>query len=255
MNDQTSLESRESYFARSQSWAADREKTATLSRRAAWLIAGIAAGIAMLEAVALAMLVPLKSVVPYTVLVDRHTGYVEVLKGAGPDTIAADAALTQALLAQYVIAREGFDISSLRADYRKVALWSADRARSDYLSVMQPSSPSNPLRRYARTALVSVRVKSVSPLGPNLSMVRFDTERRDQGAAATSIQPWAAVLRYRFIGAPMALEDRLINPLGFQVVHYRRDQEALSPELPSLTASVAEPRSASTPPFAEVRRQ
>ena len=37
---------------------------------------------------------------------------------------------------------------------------------------------------------------------------------------------WAAQIRYRYSGEPMSLEDRLANPLGFQVIEYRRDQEA-----------------------------
>jgi type IV secretion system protein VirB8 len=35
------------------------------------------------------------------------------------------------------------------------------------------------------------------------------------------------VIRYRFSGEPMTREDRFVNPLGFQVLHYRRDAEAL----------------------------
>lgn len=226
---QAPSEDRADYYARAASWADERDAGLRLSRRVAWLIAGVAAGIAMLEAVALALLVPLKTVVPYTLLVDRNTGYVQVLKGSGADTIVTDQALTQSLLAQYVIAREGFDIASLSADYQKVALWSAERARSDYLTLMPASNPASPIRRLPRTTVVGVRVKSVSPIAPNTALVRFDTERRDQGEVNGQREPWVAVIRYRFSGAPMALEDRLINPLGFQIIHYRRDQEAPPP--------------------------
>lgn len=221
---------RADYYARAASWAEERDAGLRLSRRIAWLVAGIAAGIAMLEAVALALLVPLKTVVPYTLLVDRQTGYVQMLKGGSADPLVADQALTQSLLAQYVIAREGFDIASVRADYRKVALWSADRARSDYLTMMPAANPASPFQRLPRTSVVAVHVKSVSPIGPNTALVRFDTEQRDQGQVQGPRAPWAAVVRYRFSGAPMALEERLINPLGFQVVHYRRDQEAPAPD-------------------------
>ena len=45
-------------------------------------------------------------------------------------------ALTQSLLAQYVVARETFDINGLQNQYRKVALWSGDQAKRDYLAQM-----------------------------------------------------------------------------------------------------------------------
>lgn len=220
------IDTKQDYYARAATWAEDRDRGLQRAQRIAWLIAGVAAAVACLEAVALALLVPLKTVVPYTFLVDRHTGYVQVLKGTGPDSLVADQALTNALLAQYVIAREGFDIATLRTDYRKVALWSADTARSSYLAAVQTTNPESPLNRLPRTTLLNTRVKSVSPLAPGTALVRFDVLRSDQGQSAGVTDSWAAVVRYRFAGSPMSFEDRIINPLGFQVTGYRKDQEA-----------------------------
>lgn len=214
------------YYARASSWAEDRDRGRRRARDIAWLVAGIAVAIASLEAVALALLMPLKTIVPYTFLVDRHTGYVQVLKGNGPDRLTADEALTHALLAQYVIAREGFDIATLRGDYRKVALWSAGKARSSYFAAWEAANPDSPLQRLPRTTLLTVRVKSVSPLAPGAALVRFDVQRLDQGQPAGDTGLWAAVIRYRFVGGPAAFEDRIVNPLGFQVTDYRKDQEA-----------------------------
>jgi len=65
-------------------------------------------------------------------------------------------------------------------------------------------------------------------LGEDSALVRFDTIRRDDGGAAHSALPWVAVIEYRFSGEPMSAADRFVNPLGFQVLRYRRDPEALS---------------------------
>lgn len=236
--------SKDAYYERAQSWATDREAALRTSRKAAWIVAGIAAGIAALEAVALAALVPLKTVEPYTLLVDRHTGFVQKLD-AGEQGIKPDEALTQSLLAQYVIAREGFDISSVKGDYRRVALWSTDAARRDYLALMPTSNPESPFNRLPRGTVLTVTVKSVSPVEPGAAMVRFETRRSDQPSTAA----YVAVIRYRYSGAPMAIEDRLINPLGFQVVKYRRDQEAVSPppEVPPQSAATTNAAVYATP--------
>ncbi|MBX9813414.1 MAG: hypothetical protein K2X76_01790 [Sphingomonas sp.] len=230
--------SRDSYYAVSQSWAEERDASARRSRTLAWTIASVAAGIALLEAVALAALAPLKTVEPYTLLVDRATGHTQVLRGAGTSEITPDSALTQSLLAQYVVARESFDITDIAYEYRKVALWSGPEARRDYAGKMQASNPLSPFNRLPRTSIVRTTVRSVSPLGQNAALVRFETERVDQGQDQGVPAYWVAVLRYRFVRAPASLEDRLINPLGFQVTHYRRDQEA-PPAAPPTTASPA----------------
>jgi type IV secretion system protein VirB8 len=44
----------------------------------------VAAAIAALEALAIVTMMPLKKVEPYTILVDRNTGYVETAEGLNP---------------------------------------------------------------------------------------------------------------------------------------------------------------------------
>ena len=170
---------RESYYAGARSWAEDRAGSARRNARTGWLVAAGAGVIAVIEALALLALTPLKTVVPYTVLVDRNTGYAQVLDGTGTPPIRADAALTQALLAQYVVAREGFDIASIADQYRKVTLWSGDAARRDYLALMEQSNPQGPLVRLGRAAQLAVEVESDSALGGDRALVRFVTRRRD----------------------------------------------------------------------------
>lgn len=223
---------RTTYYQRAITWAVDEQAALLDSLRRARIATGVIALIAILEAFALLALTPLKTVTMVPVLVDRQTGFVEALKPDGRQEIRADQALTQSLLAQYVVARESFDITSVAAEYHKVALWSADAARRDYLALMPASNPASPFRRYPRTALVDTAIKSVSPLGPQTALVRFETRRRDQDAQASSAREWAAVVRYRFSNEGLSVADRWLNPLGFQVVGYRVDSEAPLPSEP-----------------------
>jgi type IV secretion system protein VirB8 len=224
------------YYREAASWSDDRTHELTRSRKVAWIIAGVAAAIALLEAIALVLMVPLKTVVPYTLLVDRQTGYVEAIKPLERATISPDTALVRSFLVQYVIAREGFDIDQLNDNYRKVALWSAGDARSRYIAEMQGSNPLSPLAALPRRALVQVQVRSVSSLGADSSLVRYTTTRSDPGAQAQPPQHWAAVIKFGFSGAAMRAEDRMINPLGFQVSRYRRDAETMPEAAPMLAA-------------------
>lgn len=238
-----------SYLREAESWASDRRAGEERSRRTAWIVAGTATAVAALEAIALAVLMPLKTVEPYTLLVDRHTGYVEALQPLERQTISADAALTRSFLVQYVIAREGFDLSGVRTDYRKVALWSAPNERTRYTSAMQATNPASPFVLLPPGAQVDVTVKSVSSLGPATSLVRFQTARSDASGQGLPPRDWAAVISYRYSGAPMSAEDRLLNPLGFEVMRYRRDAETIADPATSLA-----PPPANAVPSAPVNR-
>ena len=246
------------FYERARTWSVDME--AALRRQlgqARWFAVG-ATVVAILESLALLLLMPLKTVVPIPVLVDRQTGYTEVLRSDGSQQLRADAALVRSLLAQYVSARESFDIMTVRMDYHRVTLWSAGAARDSYLQIMPASNPESPLRRYPRTTIVETLVKSVSPTGPGTALVRFATRTREQSGAASPPVSWVVLITYRFVDTPMAAADRLANPLGFQVLQYRKDPEVLleadtsaaaaAPAPPAPNAAPASPGSTPSPP-------
>jgi len=233
----------DAYHKQAATWNQDQLRELARSRRTAWRVAGSATAVAVMLAIILILLMPLKTVVPYTLMVDKTTGYVQALKPLDPDKVAPDSALTESFLAQYVIARESYGIDTVQANYRKVALWSAEQARGDYLSLMQVTNPQSPLILYPRTTVVETEVKSVSPVSANAALVRFDTIRRDGNGVAQPPRSWVAVIRYRYSGEPMKLEDRFVNPLGFQVLRYRKDPETA----PMATTVAPGPVVASTP--------
>ena len=123
------------------SWGRSVTDDLERSRRVAWMVAAGAGALALLLAVALVILLPLRQEVPVTILVDRQTGNVETLTPGDPQLVTPDAALTRSFLVQYVVARESFDMADLQSDYRKVALWSGGDERRRYVDMMRPGSP------------------------------------------------------------------------------------------------------------------
>jgi type IV secretion system protein VirB8 len=229
-----SIKELNAYFRSSESWAADQQANQRSTVRLAWIVATVLGTVAVAEAVALVVMMPLKTVEPYTLLVDKQTGFVEALKPLERETIAPDRALTRSFVAQYVLAREGFDLSSVRSDYRKVALWSAGEARDRYVADMQATNPASPLARLPRGTMIDVEVRGMSTLTNDTALVRFSTIRTDPGGQPQPAQPWQAVVTWRFSGSAMSEADRLTNPLGFQVVRYRHNAEIPMGEAPAV---------------------
>lgn len=229
------------------SWGRSVTEDLERSRRAAWIIACVSAAVALLLAVALVILLPLKQVEPYTLLVDRQTGHVEALAPLDQQMIAPDTALTRSFLVQYVIARESFDADSYDQDYRKTTLWSAGPARQIYINRMQPGNPLSPLAWMRPGGTIRVEVRSVSPLDTRRALVRFTTVRSERGAQPQPPEYWVAVIGYGFSEAAMSEADRLLNPLGFQVSSYRRDAETLPEVTPATAYASPSPRQGFAP--------
>jgi type IV secretion system protein VirB8 len=236
-----SREKLDDYYANAGSWADERTQSIYASRKVAWIVALVLAVIAVLEALAIVSLLPLKTVVSHTLLVDKQTGFVQALDPAAPQKIAPSKALTQAFLVQYVEAREGYDIATVQEQFKKVSLWSSGAAKSRYVTMMQASNPDSPLANLPRSTVIDVKVRSVSQLSDNSALVRFARSRSDQGAGEQPNENWVAVIKYRYSNAPMTVEDRYVNPLGFEVIDYRKDAETLPVETIAPISTPASP--------------
>jgi type IV secretion system protein VirB8 len=246
MND-LNRETLDEYYAAAESWSQDRVRAENRSRRIAWIIAAVAALIALLEAAALVALIPLKRDVPYKLKVDKENGYVEALHPLDVTKLTADAALTRSFLVQYVIARESFAADTLQANYKKVGLWSVGEARDRYLADMRSSNSTSPLANLPHGTTVDVQIRSVSSINANTAFVRFTTTQTSPGGQPQVAQNWIATIRYQYTDAAMSDADRLINPLGFQVTRYRKDTESL-PD--TIAASAGETANAPSQPGA-----
>lgn len=225
-------EDRNTHFADARSWALDRTEAMTKWARSGWIVAAVATTVAVLEAFAIMLMIPLQTIVPYTVLVDRTTGYSQTLEGLHPQTIKPQAALTQSLLAQYVVARESYDINSIKDQYHRVGLWSASDARREYLALIPATNPESPINIYRRLAVLEAKVSSVDSPTPGKAKVRFVTDLRNTPDAPPERTWWVAEIDFKFTAEPMEAADRLQNPLGFAVTSYRRFQET-PPTMPA----------------------
>jgi type IV secretion system protein VirB8 len=224
--------------------AEDRARNAETGRRRAWVFAWILILVCAAQAAAIALMLPLKDVVPYTIMVDRQTGYVEVMRGIETGALKEDEALVHSMLAQYVLERETFDPADFKSRYERVALWSTDAARSDFIALYRPGAAGSVLDEMRAGVIVTATVKQIVLVDRTHAGVRFSLTRHEPGSEPVSSE-WSALIGYRFTGAPMRMADRLINPLGFQVTSYRRDAEGApavrDPGTVLLESSVVEP--------------
>lgn len=230
----------ESYFAAAASWADDRVGAAARQQRIAWIVASVAGATSLALAIVLALLLPLKTTVPYVVTVDRQSGAVQAATTLSGSRLRESEAVIQAQLANYVRARESFDETDLKQQYRQVQLLSAGPVAQNYVAQMAASNPGSPLRVLGKGDTVEVSVQGVSLLAPGVGLVRFETNRRAPGAVAAARGVHVAAISFGFAERALRMEDRFDNPLGFQVTRYRRDTELEPVPVPVQTAALAD---------------
>ncbi|MFZ4122187.1 MAG: virB8 family protein [Caulobacterales bacterium] len=222
------LTPRDAHYDVTRRWLAHAQADDETTKKTGGWVACVLFVICAAQAAAIALMLPLKETVPYTILVDRQTGYVETVRGLQMGDLPQDVALTQSFLAQYVLARETYDVTDLASRYERVALWSDGEARTSYIDAYRTDNPTSLPKVLAPGTRVDVTVKSIEILSNTSARVRFETRTRPP-AGLEERSDYQAVIGFRYSNATMRMEDRLINPLGFQAVSYRRDAETLEP--------------------------
>lgn len=227
------------YFDEARSWDEDKTERIQRSEKRAWRVVAAVVCIAVLEAVGLASLAPLKSVEPFVIRVDNITGMVDVVSTLtdtdGEVEESAQEALDRYWLGQYIRHREGYQWATREYDRRLVGLLSDASVQQAYAAYTDPRQNSKaPVNIYGRNAEVVTEVKGVSFINSETvegetrttALVRY-TKQVKRAGERSPLTHWAATVTFRYLNSAMSVDDRMENPLGFQVVNYRNNQESV----------------------------
>ncbi len=223
--DKPANDDRRAYYEQGMIWERHIYRRAVAHARLAWSIAGLSLLMLAASIGALLFTIPTIRYEPYVIAVDKTTGYMEMVRALKPGDLADDEAVTKANVWRYVLNRETFDRNTLAQNVRVAALLSRASAARDLEELYAPSNPRALHRTTPDGVVISVQLKSVNLLNPRVAQVRFSTERRE--LTQITVQHWVSIARFEYSRAPMRNEWRVENPLGFQVIEYRRDQESL----------------------------
>ena len=217
------------YLEAAADWDYDAHHSLGRKLKLSWMVTGASMAITALSVLALSAALPLKEFQPYVVEVERATGDVRILSQMLPGDLTQEEAITQANLYQYVMYRETYD----QADQEKRFNWlvrnSTGQALQDYRYVFSYENPDNPARVWGDKATIETKIKGVSFIQrgnkKDTASIRFYTTLRD--GHNETVTHWNATVQFRYTNEPQNMQDRYLNPLGFQVVHYRLDQEII----------------------------
>lgn len=210
-------------YADGATWERDIARRNRNSRALAWIVATVMTVVAVGALGTLALLVPLKTYEPYMVVVDKTTGFVEVKRPMAEGPLTQDEAVTTFNVVRYIKARETYDPKALKDNFDLAQLLATGDAARELTTIYSPANPGNPVKVYGTNTVVAVNIKSVTFPNNRTALARFSTEEK----SATNIitRNWVSLVRFRYTSSPMRNEWRFDNPLGFQVLEYRRDQE------------------------------
>lgn len=212
------------YFENAKRFDQDRMVAALRGQKIAWSVAAVAAATACCVGVAIAAMMPLKTVEPYVIKVDNATGITEIVSALSSDKTTYDEAVNRFFSGNYVMAREAYAAAEAEINFKKISLQSSSEEQARYAAAFSGKNPESPQVVF-RGATAKVTVKAISMLTKSVASVRYlRTVTRGDEQRTTH---WVATLTFAYTNASLSASDRLINPLGFVVSEYHADPETL----------------------------
>lgn len=215
------------------------------SERRAWYVAIGSLLMSLILAGGYFFFLPLKEKVPYLVMADAYTGTSTVARlrdDFAKNSITASEAINRSNTAHFVFARESYDLAILRLkDWKTVHTMAGPGVKAAYTALHADSNSASPYRLYGADKAVRVKILSIVLIGggvgaaPKGATVRFQRSLFDKQSGATKyLDSKIATMEFVYkSNLGMKEEDRIENPLGFQVTSYRVDSDYATPPPPA----------------------
>ncbi len=163
-----------------------------------------------------------KSLEPYVIEVEQKTGIATIVDQLTSQSFTGDQMIRKYFINEFVHAASGYDPKTYKIDVDKVRLFSVPSVYSEFRNRINA-------RQLGTGSQIDVRIKSVQFTDANTAQIRIT----DQLSSDTDYKPQTKekVITMGFYFSPqmnLTMEERLINPLGFQVNNYLIAEEVFT---------------------------
>lgn len=190
----------------------------------AWCVAGGLGFIALTQAVALTVLMPLKRTEPILITTYKD-GHAEIIRDFSQPLVFEES-VDEYFLREYVTNRETYDYHKLQylVDYTEA--WSAPHVYKEFYNFT--TMPNSSLQTLKEKARIDVEVTSVN-LNKDAGMATIrltKTPKNADGSKIQSVPPtyWVAELKYQ-LNYEQNHKKRAYNPFGYEVTSYTLIQD------------------------------
>lgn len=154
-----------------------------------------------------------KSLEPYVIEVEEKTGIATVVSQLTAQNFTGDQMIRKYFINEFVHAASGYDPRTYRQDVDKIRLFSVPGIYADFRNRINA-------RDLGANSTIDVRIKSVQFPDGNTAQIRIVRQINMENADPKTKDEIITMGFYFSPEMNLTMEERLINPLGFQVNRY-----------------------------------
>jgi len=160
-----------------------------------------------------------KSLEPYVIEVESKTGIATIVNQMTAQNFTGDQIIRRYFLNQFIQAASGYEPKTYKLDVDKVRLFSTPDVYNDFRNRINA-------RELGTDSRIEVRIKSVQFTDGNTAQIRVLRLISINDTITTKDE--IITMNFFFTDLNLTMEERLINPLGFQVSKYAIADEVFS---------------------------
>lgn len=179
----------------------------------------------ILAVIAISVVVASKKFDPFVIQIDETTGMAKVVNPASSDILSGNEALSKYFIKKYVIARETYNPVDYDQARKLINLFSAGQVWWNYVGYTANKS-NDPTLVYGQKNTTYLTVKSWTKLEDSKEgkryMLRFAV---NETTGERKVFNKIAVIDYKYAAMELTETEMDTNPVGFQVIGYRVDDD------------------------------
>ncbi|WP_341808053.1 type IV secretion system protein [Wolbachia endosymbiont (group E) of Neria commutata] len=206
-------------------WNSSRYSTVVAQRNVLLLFALILLAAISISILAIFKISTSSTIEPFIIEIEKKSGIVQLVDPVTVKQYSANEVLNNYFITEYIKAREVFDPYHYNYNYyTKVRLFSSSNVYNEFRNYIRLQNLDDLFNLYSDFVKNEFKIRSIQKLDNDALQVRFTVEfTRKDGSSARKNK--IVIMSYRYASLEMDDQQRYINPLGFQVISYRVDDE------------------------------
>lgn len=203
-------------------WYEERYDNITVQRNLLFILLLLLLTLSIVSIAVVAYVINSKRFDPFVIQIDDTTGMAKIVNPINSSVLSGNEALAQYFIKKYVIARETYNPVDFDTEAMKtVRLLSSNAIYWSYRGYLK-NDLVNPAVKYGQKNTTYLVVKSWSKLTEKKYMFRFSINETDGNRKVFNK---IAVVEFDYVPMELTESDKDINPIGFQVIGYRVDDD------------------------------
>lgn len=194
------------------SWYSNRYQIVLVQRNILFLLALISMVSVSVAVIFVKDRLGSKSLEPYVIEVEEKTGVATTVDQLTAQRFTANEAIRKYFINQFVHAASGYNHKTYSQDANIVRLLSTPAVFSGFRNRINR-------KEFGESTRISVRIKSIQFPSEDTAQIRI-FKQKEYLDRKPEIKDEVITMNFYFTDVELSMEDRLINPLGFQVRKY-----------------------------------